>query len=152
MTVILSRQLGHLAPPPDIEDSINLISSLALKDFRLPATAEISLLFCDNDTIQELNKQWRNIDAATDVLSFSMLDDLDFNMQDEELLLGDIIISLERAALQAQEYGHSLRREVLFLFTHGLLHLLGFDHKDESEAEEMRRLEEKLLAQVGSLR
>jgi probable rRNA maturation factor len=154
MTVIFSNRQDQLALPPDIEDAIKEISSLALKDYDLPATAETSVVFCDNNTIQELNRQWREIDSVTDVLSFPLLDDLDSlrEMPADEILLGDIIICIERAALQAKDYGHSLRRELLYLFTHGLLHLLGFDHRNEKESSEMRRCEEELLTKVGAIR
>jgi probable rRNA maturation factor len=154
MTVIFSNRQDQLALPPDIEDAIKEISSLALKHYGLPATAETSVVFCDNNTIQELNRQWREIDAVTDVLSFPLMDDLDSlrQMPADEILLGDIIICTERAALQAKDYGHSFRRELLYLFTHGLLHLLGFDHRNEIESIEMRRCEEELLTKVGAIR
>jgi probable rRNA maturation factor len=154
MTVIFSNRQDQLALPPGIEDAIKQISSLALKDYGLPDAAEISVVFCDNNIIQELNRQWREIDAVTDVLSFPLLDDLNAlrEMPADEMLLGDIIICMERAALQAEDYGHSLRRELLYLFTHGLLHLLGLDHRDERESSEMRQREEELLAKVGAPR
>lgn len=103
--------------------------------------AEVAVTFCDNDYIKELNKEHRNKDKATDVLSFPMYD---FEESEPELnpdgsvTLGDIVISLERAAEQASELGHSLKREVAFLIIHSTLHLLGYDHersKDDEEAQ-----------------
>ncbi len=103
--------------------------------------AEISVTFCDNEYIRGLNKEHRDKDSATDVLSFPMFD---FDESDPEInpdgtvTLGDIVISLERAAEQAAELGHSLEREVAFLVIHSTLHLLGYDHersKDDEEAQ-----------------
>ena len=99
---------------------------------------EVSILITDNEGIRELNREYRDIDSPTDVLSFPIIEfDNDGVMIEESgdydgdfLLLGDIVISLERAAQQAKEYGHSLQREVGFLTTHSMLHLMGFDHMD----------------------
>jgi probable rRNA maturation factor len=113
--------------------------------------AEISLTLCDNESIRVLNQQWRGLDSATDVLSFPMWDEGE-TPPDARLPLGDIIISVERADEQAREFGHSRERELLFLFTHGLLHLLGYDHLKPDDREEMRRQEESLLAAVGAER
>ncbi len=99
---------------------------------------EISIAFVDNEKIKELNNKFRNKDEATDVLSFPM---------DEEIL-GDIIISAERALSQSKDYGHSFKREICYLVTHGILHLLGYDHKIEGEKEEMRKKEERILKEL----
>lgn len=118
---------------------------------------EISLVLTDNKEIQELNREYRNMDKATDVLSFPLLDldpydrdawlsDLQANVTPEngEAVLGDIVISMEMARGQAEEYNHSIERETAFLFIHGLLHLLGYDH-ERSQADEqlMNELQEK---------
>ncbi|MEE0970617.1 MAG: rRNA maturation RNase YbeY [Clostridia bacterium] len=102
--------------------------------------AEVSLTFTDNEKIHALNKQYRNVDKPTDVLSFPLMD-LDGNEDDimpTELqnMLGDIVISLEKAREQSEEYGHSFEREVAFLCVHSMLHLLGYDH-ERSEADDM---------------
>ncbi len=153
MAVIFSNRQDQFKLPPGIKKTIRQIAADALEEFGLPASAEISLVFCDNEAIQELNRDWRGINAATDVISFPMMDNLESREETgENLLLGDIIISLERAAWQAKEFEHNLQREVLFLFSHGLLHLLGFDHSNEEESAQMRRHEEKLLARAGALR
>ena len=104
----------------------------------------VSVLICDNAAIRELNAAWRNIDKETDVLSFPM--------EDEERMLGDIVISLEKAYSQAEEYGHSPAREVGFLTVHSMLHLYGYDHMEETERKEMRAMEEKILTEIGLLR
>lgn len=125
---------------------------------------EVDLTFVDNERIHELNREYRGIDRATDVLSFAMNEsgedepDIIYGAEDAEELgevpnvLGDIIISVTRAKEQALEYGHSLERELGFLFVHGFLHLLGYDHQDaESEAEMMSK-QEYVLDQVGLTR
>ncbi|GIO55620.1 MULTISPECIES: rRNA maturation RNase YbeY [Paenibacillus] len=125
---------------------------------------EVALTFVDDKQIHELNLEYRGIDRPTDVLSFAMNESLDEELdivyeleEDEELhdmpeVLGDIIISLDRAKAQSEEYGHSVEREIGFLFVHGFLHLLGYDHQDaESEAEMMGK-QEAVLAQVGLTR
>ena len=102
---------------------------------------EVSVTFCDNEYIKVLNNEFRNKDSATDVLSFPMydIDELESETNpDGSVSLGDIVISLERAAEQASELGHSLKREVAFLVIHSTLHLLGYDHelsKDDEEAQ-----------------
>jgi len=118
-------------------------------------TAEVGLTFTDDATIRQLNKEYRGIDAPTDVLSFALAEGceepLDYG-EEEELppeLLGDIVISLPRAREQAEEYGHPLTREVLYLTVHGLLHLLGYDHQSEEEKREMRAEEERFLQAEG---
>ncbi|MDF9843267.1 MULTISPECIES: rRNA maturation RNase YbeY [unclassified Paenibacillus] len=125
---------------------------------------EVDLTFVDNDRIHELNLEYRGIDRPTDVLSFAMNEagedepEIIYAFDDEEEFaevpnsFGDIIISVTRAQEQAEEYGHSLERELGFLFVHGFLHLLGYDHQDaESEAEMMSK-QEQVLAQVGLTR
>lgn len=115
-------------------------------------SAEISVRFVDNEQIRELNSQYRNIDSATDVLSFPLGEngDYDRNPGTNAVLLGDIVISIQRAMEQAEEYGHSLDREIAFLTVHSMLHLLGYDHVDGGlEAVRMREKEETVLTQLG---
>lgn len=115
---------------------IKLSSLLELKE-----NSEISITFVDNQEIQNLNKTYRNIDKATDVLSFPF--DNSFNLPVE--VLGDIVISTEKAESQAKEYENTLNREIGFLITHGLLHLLGYDHENEEDEKEMFGLQKQLL-------
>ncbi|WP_423237169.1 rRNA maturation RNase YbeY [Desulfonispora thiosulfatigenes] len=110
--------------------------------------AEISLLFVDNENIKELNKTYRDKDNKTDVLSFPLWDPEEELEEDEEFLLGDIVISLETALEQAEEYAHSLSREICYLFVHGLLHLIGYDHLTDEDKNIMRQQEEKILNSV----
>lgn len=107
---------------------------------------EVAVVFVDNATIQKLNAQFRHKDVPTDVLSFPSCDQC-FDMNEEVLKqLGDIIISVEKAQTQAQEYQHSIEREFVFLAVHGLLHLFGFDHHTAVEEEEMTKRQEQILS------
>jgi probable rRNA maturation factor len=113
---------------------------------------EISITLTDNKGIHAINKQFRNIDAPTDVLSFPLVEyeESEEPPVDEENMLGDIIISLERAEEQANEFGHSFEREVSFLTVHSMLHLLGYDHvNSEEEDKEMRRRQSEIMKNLG---
>lgn len=121
--------------------------------------AEISLTFTDNEGIRAINSEYRGIDRATDVLSFPMLDfagdeaDAEFETDGDMVMLGDIVISLERAEEQAAELGHSVRRELAFLTAHSMLHLLGYDHVDDEEGErEMTERQARALEEMGLTR
>ena len=121
--------------------------------------AEISLTFTDNEGIRAINDEYRGIDRATDVLSFPMLDfsddeaDAEFETDGEMVMLGDIVISAERAAEQAAELNHSLRRELAFLTAHSVLHLLGYDHVGNEEGErEMIEKQDRALGELGITR
>jgi probable rRNA maturation factor len=113
--------------------------------------AEVSVTFTDNDGIKELNKNYRNKDSATDVLSFPMFDDLSkTNMGGEPIPLGDIVISLERAYTQGHEIGHSVYHELAFLSVHSTLHLLGYDHETSQEDEkDMFERQKKIMEIIG---
>ncbi|MGG1553066.1 rRNA maturation RNase YbeY [Paenibacillus ferrarius] len=136
------------------------------------AVGEVALTFVDDETIQELNKQYRGLDKPTDVLSFAMSefgeDELQIQYEDgaddeaaedgeadsEAFIepLGDIIISVPRAIAQAEEYGHSVDRELGFLFVHGFLHLIGYDHQTEDEEKAMFAKQEAILQKAGLTR
>lgn len=122
----------------------------------LPRDAEISVAFVSDGEIKELNRQFRGIDSPTDVLSFAFTEDAEpgevFINASDTLMLGDIVISLERAYAQAVEYGHSQEREVGFLTAHGLLHLAGYDHSTREERELMENLQEKILQSLNLVR
>lgn len=107
---------------------------------------ELSVSFINDKEIKEINKTYRNIDSTTDVISFAMLDNEDLNDKfNSELDLGDIFISVDTAIIQAKNLNQSLKVEIRFLFVHGLLHLLGYDHQIESEEEEMFTLQRKII-------
>lgn len=123
---------------------------LLLENFNEPC--EISVSFIDNEEIHSLNKQYRGKDSATDVLSFPLGENgqYDIDQDSGNLLLGDVVISMEKAMEQAQIYGHSLQREVAFLTVHSVLHLLGYDHENGGlEAVKMREKEEAVMVKLG---
>lgn len=135
------------------------LASLEYMEF--DTNVEISIMLTDNEGIRTLNNMHRNIDRATDVLSFPMFEyDEDGNIIEDyaefnemgELCLGDIVISLERAAEQAEEYGHSFEREVGFLTVHSMLHLLGYDHMTPEDEEEMFGYQREILDETGLVR
>ena len=107
---------------------------------------EVSITLTDEETVHLLNKKYRGIDSTTDVLSFPFNDFSQTKIKkDEYLVLGDIVINVKRAAEQAEQYGHSLKRELAFLTAHSMLHLLGYDHMEKSEEEIMFKKQEEIL-------
>lgn len=128
----------------------NVISE-ALKYEGVSDNTEISVTIVDNEEIRKINNKYRNIDRATDVLSFPLIDfdNEDLPNDGSKIYLGDIIISIERAKEQANEYGHSLDREVGFLTAHSMLHLLGYDHMVTEEEKVMFAKQEEILSNLG---
>ncbi len=128
-----------------------------------PYECSVNMLLTDDAAIHSMNKEFRGIDRATDVLSFPMVDYKEpgnfdgleehteeyFEPESGELLLGDIVISVERAKAQAAEYGHSVKREMAFLTAHSMLHLFGYDHMEDAERIEMERMQEEILAKLS---
>ena len=145
------------------ERIIHDIVPAALDYEQCPYEAEVSVILTDNASIRELNRDHRQIDAPTDVLSFPMLEfekESDFSHVEDsvedcfdpetgELVLGDIIISVEKVMVQAEKYGHSRERELAFLLAHSMLHLCGYDHMDDAEREEMERRQDDILSGKG---
>jgi len=115
-----------------------------------PEEAEVSLILVDDQRIHALNLEYRGVDRPTDVLSFALQEEVEEEpeIEVEDEMLGDIVISVERARDQAEEYGHSFEREIVYLAVHGTLHLLGFDHEEENDKQEMRSKEEEVMAQL----
>lgn len=111
----------------------------------------ISVTFVDNEQIKELNRIHRSINEVTDVLSFPMGENgvYDIDPENNAKILGDIVISVEKAQAQAQVYGHSFNREMAYLTTHAMLHLLGYDHKEPSDKVKMREHEENIMNKIG---
>uniref|UniRef100_A0A7C5Z1E6 Endoribonuclease YbeY n=1 Tax=Caldicellulosiruptor owensensis TaxID=55205 RepID=A0A7C5Z1E6_9FIRM len=137
-----------------IEDSV----ANTLKIFLQEENFEVSVLIVDNNLIKELNRNYRNINKETDVLSFPIFEFKNGQLQEDivivedEIPLGDIVISIEKALQQAKEFGHSLEREVAYLTVHSVLHLLGFDHIEEDDRKVMRKYEEQILDSMGLTR
>lgn len=111
--------------------------------------SSVSVSFAMKDEIQALNKNYRNVDAPTDVLSFPQFESKEELPGEGSILLGDVVLCLEIALEQAREYGHSQERELLYLFTHSILHLLGFDHMNDEEKAVMREKEEQVMTALG---
>lgn len=158
MKVSIRNDQSKFKVTKEIRDLVRLAVKTSLEYMEFPQNCEISVMFCDNERIQRLNRNHRSIDRATDVLSFPLFeydeygeiieDELDFNPKGE-MLLGDIVISLERAAQQAEEYGHSFQREIGFLTVHSMLHLFGYDHMTDEEEEEMFEYQREILDEMN---
>lgn len=111
--------------------------------------SEISVTFLSLEEIHQLNRLYRQVDSPTDVLSFPQFEDLNELPEEGEIMLGDVVICIDRAREQAEEFGHSFEREIIYLFVHSVLHLLGYDHMDEDEKKIMRRREEEVMENIG---
>ena len=108
----------------------------------------VSLIICGPITIRRINREYRNIDSVTDVISFALLDDDEDIEYDEGIELGDIFINRNRVHSQAKEYGHSVKREFIFLFVHGLLHLFGYDHMNAEDEKKMFALQDEIIGDL----
>ena len=152
LRVIIDNQQNVMKIPTGVRMLVRRCCKAVLATEGFTDSAEISVTFVDDQKIHELNKQYRNMDKSTDVLSFPMGEngEYDVNLDTGAKVLGDIIISIEHAYAQAEKYGHTLQREIGFLTVHSLLHLLGYDHENGGlEAVKMREKEESVLTRVG---
>ena len=149
--VIISNRQNAVKIPTGIRLLVRRCCNAALRLENFSEDAEISVSFVDNDEIRQLNKQHRNIDAATDVLSFPLGENGVYDHNDTgAAMLGDIVISMPKAVEQAELYGHSLQREVGYLTAHSMFHLLGYDHVNGGvEAVHMREKEETVMTMLG---
>ncbi len=150
--VIITNNQKTVKIPTGIRMLVRRCCNAVLKLEKFEGPAEISVTFVDNEEIHKLNKQYRNIDRETDVLSFPLGEngEYDINHDTGAKMLGDVVISLPKAVEQADMYGHSLQREIAFLTVHSVLHLLGYDHEGGGiEAVHMREKEESVLTQLG---
>lgn len=131
------------------ENLIRSVIECVLKEEKIKKNLDVYVTLTNNENIRKINAEHRNIDKATDVLSFPMFDRNEIpNLREDdktEDILGDIIVSIEKVKEQAEEYGHSFQRELAYLITHGMLHLLGYDHIIEEEKVVMRKREEEIL-------
>ena len=148
------------------EKIIKEIVEASLDFEKCPYEAEVNVILTDNEAIREINREYREIDSPTDVLSFPMVDygtpsDFDhveeavedyFNPETGELMLGDIVVSVDKVEEQAEKYGHSETRELAFLVAHSMLHLFGYDHMEEGEREQMEDRQRKILETRGYTR
>lgn len=150
--VAISNNQKKIKVPTGIRLLIRKCCSAVLSEEKFEENAEVSVSFVDDEQIRELNASFRNIDRATDVLSFPLGEnsEYDYNNETEAYMLGDIVISMETALRQAEIYGHTLEREIGFLTVHSMLHLLGYDHvNDTLGAKIMREKEEMILGNLG---
>lgn len=152
-TVLIKNDQKKIKMTPDLRRLVKR-AVLAVLDFEdFGRRAEVSVTFTDNEGIHALNREYRNVDRPTDVLSFPLSDGEDYDTDGDAVLLGDIVISLERAQTQAEEYGHSFEREVAFLTVHSMLHLLGYDHETSPEDErDMFARQDEILISAGMTR
>ena len=160
MTLLFEEE-GDLQLPLETKELAEEVIEAALDYEGCPYEATVSLLLTMNNEIQEMNRNFREIDRASDVLSFPMFayeeagtfdfleeDDSAFDPESGELVLGDIVISKERVIAQSEEYGHSIRREYAFLIAHSMLHLMGYDHMEEEERKDMEKRQEEILTKT----
>ena len=158
--IIIENNQDKLPIDKIIKDTIEQVILKTLDAEGCDFSAEVSVTIADKEEIRAINREQRNIDAVTDVLSFPMLEfdedgniiNPDFDMDGDNLLLGDIVICAERAKEQAEEFGHSFRREMAFLTVHSMLHLLGYDHIEEAQEQEMFTRQEEILGMLGITR
>lgn len=158
MTLIFEEE-GSVTLPVEAKELAETVIAYCLDFADCPYETEVNLLLTMNEEIQEMNREYRQIDRATDVLSFPMLEYEEpgdfshveemtdaFDPESGELLLGDIVISKEKVLSQAEEYGHSPKREYAFLIVHSMLHLFGYDHMEEDERIEMEGLQKEIMS------
>lgn len=158
MTIYLENETDVL-PDFDFMEYAQMVADKVLEYEKFPYEAEVNLVITDNEEIKRINRQFRQIDAPTDVLSFPMIPfeaPGDYQMIEEDetsyinpdtgnVVLGDIMISVQRVLSQAEEYGHSVIREYSFLIAHSMLHLLGYDHMEKEEADVMEQKQHCIL-------
>lgn len=151
MQVVLSNVQEKMPITAQMENMVTKVLNKAAEVLEINEGSEVSVVFADDEYIRELNCQYRGKDTATDVLSFALDEGDEPEILDgpEESLLGDIVISVETALRQSQDFGHGLERELAYLTVHGMLHLVGYDHEAEADKAEMRRQEEDILTALG---
>lgn len=153
MKVLVNNKQRAVQLPKGLTAKLKKVLMTAGALYDLVENTEVSLSYVTNAQIRDLNAEYRQIDRATDVLSFAMFEGEEIvATNDQPVLLGDIIISVEKAKEQAQEYNHSLDREMAYLAVHGFLHLIGYDHMTDEEKSEMRENEEYILEKLGLTR
>lgn len=136
-----------------LDNIVKQVLEIGLKLIGAEHDIEVSLTFTDNEFMRKLNSQYRNINETTDVLSFPLEEGFEFGqIAGCPRVLGDIVISLQRAEEQSIEYRHSLAREVCYLAAHGLLHLLGYDHQTKQDKQQMRLIEEQIMSRLNLVR
>lgn len=146
MRVLIDNRQLKINIDDKIESAINESIKICLQEENRDLNYEVSVSFVDNEEIRQLNKDYRNVDRPTDVLSFP-LDEYDYNSNYH--ILGDIIISTDKVIEQATEFGHSILREIIYLTVHSMFHLLGYDHMNDDDKKIMREKEKIVLKEIG---
>ena len=132
------------------EELLRRVTAEALRHEGIEGEIALSVVITDDGAVRELNREFRDVDAPTDVLAFGTGEESDFvTAPGEPAYLGDVIISYPRAVIQAEEYGHSINRELALLTVHGVLHLVGYDHMDEAERTEMWARQDEILGSLA---
>ncbi|MVX63086.1 rRNA maturation RNase YbeY [Clostridium chromiireducens] len=162
--IYVDNRQEKLEVKDSLVDQLKKVIEFTLKEEEVNIECEISLVFVDNDEIKQINNDTRRINKETDVLSFPMLEyeeqkvfkemykDYKFSQSDfdgDELVLGDVVLSLEKALEQSKEFNHSFEREASYLVVHSILHLLGYDHMEDDEKKVMRSREEEILNKLN---
>ena len=149
--VVITNKQKKVKIPTGMRMLVRRCCNNKKKNEQFEGSAEISVTFVDNEEIHKLNKQYRNIDSPTDVLSFPLGENGNYDVDPTTgaKMLGDVVISMEKAVDQAELYGHALQREVGYLTAHSVLHLLGYDHETGLEKVHMREKEELVMEQLG---
>lgn len=129
-------------------DDINEYYKKTLEVLNINDDLDLSLIIVGKTKIRNINRDYRNIDRVTDVISFANIDSDDYDYLCEDVNLGDIFINVDRVKSQAKKYDHSIKREFVFLFVHGMLHLLGYDHMEKEDEEVMFALQDKIVGQL----
>ncbi|EKQ50326.1 MULTISPECIES: rRNA maturation RNase YbeY [unclassified Clostridium] len=165
--IYVDNRQNKLEIKDEFVEELTKVIEFALKEEEVNIACEVSLVFVDNNEIKEINNSTRRINKETDVLSFPMLEyenkkvfkemykGYEFSQSDfdgDELVLGDIVLSLEKALEQSKEYNHSYEREAAYLVVHSVLHLLGYDHMEEEDKKVMRSREEEILEKLNITR
>ena len=150
MNVMISNFPEELEFPTDIEENVRAAAEKVGELYGVE-NGEVSVTLTNNEYIHTLNKQYRGIDRPTDVLSFPLNESEEPDVEDgpDVNVLGDLVISVERAKEQAADYGHSVKREIAFLTVHGMLHLLGYDHMEEEDRIEMEAEQRFVMEKLG---
>ena len=150
MEIIINRHPEDLAVPDEVETNIRAAAEKVGELYGVE-NGEVSITLTNNEYIHELNREYRHIDRPTDVLSFALNESEEPAIEDgpDINVLGDLVISVERAEEQAADYGHSVRREIAFLTVHGMLHLLGYDHMEEADRLEMEQEQRYVMDKLG---
>ncbi|MDD4504019.1 MAG: rRNA maturation RNase YbeY [Clostridiaceae bacterium] len=161
MSVLIDNRQKKITVDEAMETLVVQVVDKVLSFEECEEEYEVSISFVDNEEMRSLNMEYRGIDKETDVLSFPMVEFIEAGLEEEdenaeyieeEIALGDIVISMERALEQSEEYGHSFNRELAFLLVHGMLHLLGYDHEEGASEGEMFEKQESILREMNLIR